>query len=612
MSQINVGGVVFTIDALLSKLDSTLDKGRAKVDDFRRYAERPVTVGGPNFGGGGAGGGGTGGSRGTSGNVHFGTWDMEGGNGSMSQRYGYMGQRATASYRQSDLHGELVASRTRGIIADQQDQFDDMQRIRRAADREVRTRPGGVRGSRRYYGAAGDDYAGQGYGRGGRRPAESRDSLLESMVDSAGSKIEENANRPQRLGNFETVDKGGLRSDISTGEISGDKDAHKSTNFLNRKIQVRNLLRYTLGGIIADTLALELGNEENYRKGMALAGMDQHAQAHATLNRFTGGLRAIPVLGPALAGAFSPFTTPIETSLEMTENRIGFQGMQFGMQQEAIGNRRQAGIQNFGRNRYGRQSAVTQEDVRKARDARRSKNAEAAAEFEKTHPDFDNSPESGFQEIDDQFSKDGGDGSALNSSVTPAIAFFRNLGNRFTPGYSAFYDKKRKEFNDNRSNERMQAMALATKGMKSEDDLAAAIQRQDTLNFAEDLGLTQGETSEKILAANKKPVAGTLDRIMRTASANMTRYMADTKSPQGMAMQFNNQMSLYSDAQQVFQDARDKQLFGQSIAFNPFNESSDKFQTKEVESLDQKMQTALETMARIAQYVFTVSNGGIR
>lgn len=722
MSQINVGGVVFTIDAILSGLDRTLASGRQKVDDFRRYAERPMQMGGPNFGG-GSGGGGGGGSRGTSGNVTHGQWDLEGGSTTMSQRYGYMGTRATASYRQSDMHAELVASRTRGSLAaqqgimddaradyegrtnagemgrvsnlianrdmeratnarlaQQQSMYDDMQRIQAAAQREVRTRPGGVRGSRRYYSAGGDDYAGEGYGRGGR-PAESRDATLEMMagnaagniatpqgpasgdgematvsnmihnreaeritndrlrvqqqaydaavrrsqieVDRGGarsmlstgvvtgempygatSRISRFTGRPlgdtevevnpyasnRRMGNFTTQDSGGLRSDINTGEISGDPAAHTrgSQNPLFRPVQVRNLLRYTLAGIIADTFALELGNEQNYKKGMVLAGMDQHAQATATLGRFKGGLRAIPVLGQALESAFSPFTTPIELDLEATQRRESIQSTQHDMRMGAIMRSREAGEIRYGKNTYGRRSAITEREIAEAREARRQANSKAIDEFNKTVVPWDKSPNNPYNSI------------------------LSGYGMMIPPELRPKYEQMGKDYNDDLNRKREQAMAAATAGMKSEEDLANAKRRQDMLNLQEDYTIASGATQEKILAANKRPVAGALANLSANASASYNRYMADTKSGAGMAFELNSQMGNLASAQQIFQDARDRQLFGQTISFNPFNESADKFQTKDTESLDQKMQTALDTMARIAQYIMQIQQGGIR
>src|ERR1035437_2018844 len=145
--------------------------------------------------------------------------------------------------------------------------------------------------------ANGASYAGTGYGKGGKRPGETIDPVSEMMTNMASQRIAGGGSPTghNQSGSYESQDIGGLRSSIldgNKGEMSGDKDAGKAAPWYQKKMQIRNLLRYTLGGIVTDIFALELGNEANYKKAITLAGMDQHAQAGAELGRFTGGLRA--------------------------------------------------------------------------------------------------------------------------------------------------------------------------------------------------------------------------------------------------------------------------------------------------------------------------------
>src|ERR1035437_7522085 len=188
--------------------------------------------------------------------------------------------------------------------------------------------------------ANGASYAGTGYGKGGKRPGETIDPVSEMMTNMAAQRIAGGGSPTghNQSGSYESQDIGGLRSSIldgNKGEMSGDKDAGKAAPWYQKKMQVRNLLRYTLGGIVTDIFALELGNEANYKKAITLAGMDQHAQAGAELGRFTGGLRAVPILGPALTGLASPLTSQIETQLELSQRQNTTTDLTFGHSMES-------------------------------------------------------------------------------------------------------------------------------------------------------------------------------------------------------------------------------------------------------------------------------------
>jgi|GEM_PF-3760986 len=101
-------------------------------------------------------------------------------------------------------------------------------------------------------------------------------------------------------------------------------------------------LRSFAAVMVADGIAGEINNEENYKKAVRLAGLDQNKLGRAELQRYSGGFDAIPFVGGLLknitnAGLslVAPKYAPaaIETDLELAQMQRQYQdeGYRFGM-----------------------------------------------------------------------------------------------------------------------------------------------------------------------------------------------------------------------------------------------------------------------------------------
>jgi hypothetical protein len=169
-----------------------------------------------------------------------------------------------------------------------------MRQDRKEAEREVRTRPGGLRGSRRYYSAAGDGYAGEGYGDGGR-PSESRNPVMEEMARRASAGIASQigeARDPKSLALTSFAD--ALKDESSTS--GGSASAMKSMRL--------RAIKYTAAGLAAYTVTNLMGAAEQSFNEEFQAMSDPIKLRMARRHVIPNALGSIPVVGGMLRNAY--------------------------------------------------------------------------------------------------------------------------------------------------------------------------------------------------------------------------------------------------------------------------------------------------------------------
>ena len=593
-----IQGISFPIDIIVRGLD----KARSDIASVQASADR---AGGMNFNT----PTGRGGGKSTSSTVSPNMWDLQGGSGAMSQRSLNV-EGPNPTYAQANMRATLLGNATAGRLAEQASIY---QAAKERHETFVRTgmNPGDVFTSR--YGikpgasgregdgyvSAGDrvpleangaSYAGTGYGKGGKRPGETIDPVSEMMTNMAAQRIAGGGSPTghNQSGSYESQDIGGLRSSIldgNKGEMSGDKDAGKAAPWYQKKMQIRNLLRYTLGGIVTDIFALELGNEANYKKAITLAGMDQHAQAGAELGRFTGGLRAVPILGPALTGLASPLTSQIETQLELSQRQNTTTDLTFGhsmesamLGQRTVSMRQGSGSyeQRLGGIRTRRQEAMT---------TQMAKQHEEEKAFDADH--------------------------SLTTSAWSVNQDFMD----FVFGGTAIGDIKRHTASDKQyevNQEREAKNHDLAKQLATVRDSSSEEETQLGREYALQIGMSRAGTAEAELTAGKKPLSGRLARLFGEEQATLANYNSGGRGAESKEIELDSLKRSIAEVTMVFNDARDKLLFGKTIDFNPAMESADKFQSPYSMELVAVMQEAVTHLASIRADTSDVKNGNPR
>lgn len=119
-----------------------------------------------------------------------------------------------------------------------------------------------------------------------------------------------------------------LKQEFGQSQLSSkDPNAVEKTSLWKTKIPIQHLIRGTVYGLVVDAVAGMVGNEAQYQQGMTLAGNNQGAQAKANLQRLTGGIGSVPLIGGILNNLISPFTTPIDTQNQLADRQIAFGDM---------------------------------------------------------------------------------------------------------------------------------------------------------------------------------------------------------------------------------------------------------------------------------------------